>query len=260
MKCPVRQNLRCERLNWRSPRGEKAFPKIPEGVRIYAIGDIHGRLDLLDRALSCIDADLHACPAARAIELFVGDYVDRGPASRQVLDRLVERAHAHEIVALKGNHESLLLDFLENPEVLEPWQHLGGLETLLSYGLTPSIRNDRESQIKLAEKLNEVFPDAHRQFIRNLRLSFTCGDFFFAHAGVRPGVALPWQKEDDLLWIRDPFLSCKEGFGKIVVHGHTPVLEPDVEYNRINIDTGAFVTGRLTCLLIEHDKLMLLEV
>jgi serine/threonine protein phosphatase 1 len=228
-------------------------------MRIYAIGDIHGRLDLLNRALSGIDADLHACPATRAIEVFVGDYVDRGPASREVLDRLIERANGHEMVALKGNHERLLLDFLDEPEVLESWQHLGGLETLLSYGLTPSIRNDREGQAKLAEKLNDVFPDAHRQFMKNLRLSFTCGDFFFAHAGVRPGIALPSQQEDDLLWIRDPFLSCKEGFGKVVVHGHTPVLEPEVECNRINIDTGAYVTGRLTCVVIEQDKLMLLE-
>ena len=183
--------------------------------------------------------------------------VDRGPDSRGVLDRLVERAKSHELICLKGNHESFLIEFLKNPVVLDAWRQFGGLETLISYGLAPSVRPDAATQMQLAADLERAMPSAHRRFLQNLKLSFTCGDFFFAHAGVRPGTPLAKQREDDVLWIREKFLSCKQEFGKIVIHGHTPVLEPDIRPNRINIDTGAFATGRLTCLILEHDEMIL---
>jgi len=256
-QAPIRHNLDHDFAGkFPSPGGGES-PRVPDDVRIYAIGDVHGRADLLEQVLSRIDRDLSKRPSPRAIHVFVGDYVDRGPNARAVIDRLVERAKTHELVCLKGNHESYLIEFLDAPTILEAWRHFGGLETLLSYGLTPSVKPDAAAQVNLAAALNRAMPYTHREFLQNLSLSFTCGDFFFAHAGIRPGIPLAQQREEDLLWIREDFLSCSKKFGKIVVHGHTPVLEPDIRPNRINIDTGAFATGRLTCLILERDELIL---
>ena len=228
---------------------------MPDGIRIYAIGDIHGRADLLEQVLKRIDADLATHPAPHCIEVFLGDYIDRGPASRQVLDLLVARERAHRTVFLKGNHETFMTDFATKPFILENWQNLGGLETLMSYGITPSINADTADQVRLAAAFDEVVPESHRRFLRDLKLSFTCGDFLFVHAGIRPGIPLARQREEDLLWIRQEFLLCEDDFSKIVVHGHTPVAQVDVRPNRINIDTGAYATGTLTCLMLESDKM-----
>jgi serine/threonine protein phosphatase 1 len=230
-------------------------PKTPDGVRIYAIGDVHGRADLLAQVLASIDADIAAYPAARVVHVFLGDYIDRGQQSRQVLDMLVARARHHSMVYLKGNHETYVPDFLRDPAVLDQWRHFGGLETLVSYGVTPSINADEKEQRAIAEAFRRALPDGHRRFLSSLKTSFACGDYFFAHAGVRPGVPLSRQHEQDLLWIRDDFLLHEEGFGKIVIHGHTPVNEPDIRPNRINIDTGAYATGRLTCLVLEGEDM-----
>ena len=237
------------------PTARQRQAQVPEGVRIYAIGDVHGRADLLDRLLSRIDADLITRPTARAIHVFLGDYIDRGPNSKEVLDQLVRRAKHFELVCLKGNHEAFLLNFLDNPAVLTEWRQYGGLETLMSYGLSPSMNPDPLTQSQLAVELDHVLPEDHRQFLSRLQLSFACGDFFFAHAGIRPSVPLMQQQEKDLLWIREEFLLCEEDYGKIVVHGHTPVKQPEVRSNRINIDTGAYATSRLTCLQLERDKM-----
>ena len=245
---------------WRflKPRAKRRSPRLPEGLRIYAIGDVHGRVDLLDTIFARIDANLaHSLPH-RAVHVLLGDYIDRGPASREVLERIVERSRFHHMVCLKGNHESYLVDFLHNPSVLGDWRHFGGLETLRSYGLNPSNSPDSAEELRLARALNAALPAAHKGLLSKLGASFTCGDFFFAHAGVKPGVPLAHQSEHDLLWIRDDFLLSEEDFGKVVVHGHTPVLNPDIRPNRINIDTGAYATGRLTCLMIEQDALFVL--
>jgi serine/threonine protein phosphatase 1 len=226
--------------------------RVPERTRIYAIGDIHGRLDLLDDVLARIDADVVSRPTWQAIRVFLGDYIDRGPNSKGVLDRLISYCVEQPTVCLMGNHEAYLREFLRGPDVLSAWRHYGGLETLLSYGLVPTIEADKQAQ-QLASQLDSIFPSSHRVFLRNLKHYFIYGDFFFVHAGVRPGIPLDEQSEDDLLWIRDDFLLSEQHFGKIVVHGHTPVLEADIRPNRINIDTGAFATGRLTCLVLEND-------
>jgi calcineurin-like phosphoesterase family protein len=231
------------------PAGE--IPKVPEGVRIYAVGDVHGRADLLHEKLCCVDADLAAYPHCKPLLVFLGDYIDRGPDSRTVLDLLIGRARSHAIVCLKGNHESYFRAFLQDPDVLIAWRRCGGLETLRSYGLTPSFNPDRDERVQLSRELDTALPPSHRRFLGNLASYFECGDFLFVHAGVRPGVPLAHQRDEDLLWIREDFLLCQEGFSKIVVHGHTPVRAPDVRPNRINIDTGAYVTGRLTCFIIE---------
>jgi len=242
-------------IGFKLSSSQKRRPRMPEGVRIYAIGDIHGRADLLDVVLARIDADLAQGPPARNIEVFLGDYVDRGPDSRRVIDRLVARNQTHRAVFLKGNHETFVTEFVRTPTILSDWQNLGGLETLMSYGIMPSINADGAAQEKLSAAFKQVLPESHRQFLADLRSSFTCGDFFFVHAGIRPGIALENQNEEDLLWIRQEFLLCEDDFSKIIVHGHTPVSQPEIRPNRINIDTGAYATGRLTCLVLEDDKI-----
>ena len=235
-------------------RRRKEKPSVPEGVRVYAIGDIHGRADLLFKMLNRIDEHVTLNPISNPIEIFLGDYIDRGPASREVFDLLVARDRSFRSVFLKGNHERYLTEFLTNPSVLQEWQLWGGLETLMSYGVRPTLNADAETQTQIAAALDQVLPESHRHFLGKLQSSFTCGDFFFVHAGVRPDVPLTKQRQEDLLFIRYDFLLYEEDFSKIIVHGHTPVMEPEVRPNRINIDTGAYATGRLTCLVLEGDK------
>ena len=244
-------------MSWSSRTSQIAAPQgsVPEGTRIYAIGDVHGRLDLLESVLARIDTDLGTYPASNAIRIFLGDYIDRGPDSKRVLDRLVDYCVTQPTVCLMGNHEAFLREFLKDPDVLAVWRHCGGLDTLLSYGLSPKIETDAQDQQELASELERILPSSHREFLSGLKPWFTCGDFFFVHAGIRPGICLTEQSEDDLLWIREDFLSSEDHFGKIVVHGHTPVMEPDVRPNRINIDTGAYATGRLSCLVLESDRI-----
>ncbi len=245
-------------------RGSARHPRVPNGVRVYAIGDIHGRADLLDQMFKRVDADFVQAPVSHRIEVFLGDYVDRGPASRQVLELLIERGRPHQIergkthqsIFLKGNHEALLVDFIAHPSTLDDWQRLGGLETLMSYGLAPFI--NKRMRAELAAEFDKALPPSHKNFLSDLKTSFICGDYFFVHAGVRPGIALEKQRQEDLLWIRQEFLFCEEDFGKVVVHGHTPVQQPEVRSNRINIDTGAYATGRLSCLVLEADTMRIL--
>lgn len=226
--------------------------------RIYAIGDIHGRLDLLERVIVAIKRDVgEQGPGALTVTL--GDYVDRGPDSRGVLDRLIENPFPTPYVPLKGNHESLFEVFLADPTTGAFWRQQGGLETLLSYGVRP-LGLGGVSFAKAKEQLLEALPPRHLEFMRTLKISYTHGDYFFCHAGVRPGVPLDQQSEEDLLWIRDEFLGSSANFGKIVVHGHTPMEKPEVKPNRISIDTGAFATGRLTCVALDGGPPRFLDV
>jgi serine/threonine protein phosphatase 1 len=236
----------------------KARPCIPAGGRLYAVGDMHGRADLLSELFMRIDDDLKARPITNSIQVFLGDYIDRGPNSRQVIDLLIERRRQRDVLFLKGNHEDCMLRFLSDPTVLPAWQNIGGANTLLSYGVEPTRRDDPESQHKVCAALRQAMPDSHRRFIGGLALSFTCGDFFFVHAGARPGIPLQKQSQRDLLWIRDDFLLHEEDFGGVVVHGHTPTYKPDIRSNRINIDTGAYATGQLTCLVLQGDTMRFL--
>lgn len=237
---------------------KKQRARVPSGTRIYAIGDIHGRVDLLDQLLERVDVDLSKKPIAVNIGIFLGDYIDRGPQSRQVVDRLVARSRTHRTIFLKGNHETFLTGFITDPAILGDWQRLGGLETLISYGLAPSINADANAQRVLASRLAQALPESHHRFFENLKLCFTCGDYYFVHAGVRPGIPLLQQREEDLLWIRNDFLACDKMFEKIIVHGHTPVRTVEIRPNRINIDTGAYATGYLTCLVLEEDDVRVL--
>jgi calcineurin-like phosphoesterase family protein len=237
---------------------QKPKPKLPDGIRVYAIGDIHGRADLLKNVFGAIDHHLARAGPARALHVFLGDYIDRGPASRQTIDLLIERGRSHESIFLKGNHEAFLLEVLQDTSKLILWKEYGGFQTLMSYGLAPSLKPDRDEQHQLVQALVNGMPPDHRRFFGGLRSSFVCGDFFFAHAGVKPGVPLQRQREADLLWIRDEFLESEEDFGKVIVHGHTPVIKAEIRPNRINIDTGAYATGILTLLTIQGERLFVI--
>lgn len=237
---------------------KKPKPRLPDGVRVYAIGDVHGRADLLQSLLTVIDADLERSAPGRAIQVFLGDYVDRGPDSRAVIDILIERSRTHETVCLMGNHEVFLLEVLNDPSRLQEWRHYGGLLTLVSYGITPTMNPGAEEQVELIEALKRVIPPEHLAFLQQRPSSFACGDYFFVHAGIKPGVPLERQRDEDMLWIRDEFLESEERFAKYIVHGHTPVPAPDIRPNRINIDTGAYATGNLTLLTLQGDSLLAL--
>lgn len=239
--------------------GRTGIPSPPAGLRIYAVGDIHGRIDLLDICLRQIDDDLAARPAVSVLHVFLGDYIDRGPASRLVVDRLIARSATHTCVFLRGNHELMALRCLRDLREMPAWLRLGGLETLASYGLSPTMCRTREQFADLQRRFQDALPAAHFKFFSGLVDSFGSGDFFFAHAGVRPGVPLDQQKPKDLLWIRDAFLSSEADFGKVVVHGHTPVAHVDVRVNRINVDTGAYASNRLSCVILEDRDINALE-
>ena len=228
-------------------------------MRLYVIGDIHGRLDLLERAIAAIERDVRM-HGSDALTVTLGDYIDRGPASRGVIERLAENPFPTPYVALKGNHEAMLTEFLAKPERGMHWRAQGGAETLQSYGVAVRPLLVGKANVEAAARLRAALPAKHVAFLRSLKTSFSHGRFFLCHAGVRPGVPLDEQSEDDLLWIRGEFLRTTEDFGKIIVHGHTPVAEPEVLPNRINIDTGAFMSGRLTCIELDDDGYRFLEV
>jgi len=234
-------------------------PSLPAGLRIYAIGDIHGRLDLLDKLLALINDDLVQRPSLRPVYVFLGDYIDRGSSSRETIDRLIQCAESSETVLLKGNHEEIAIRCLSDRNLFDQWIRLGGLETLVSYGVHPEPGAKGKKIVELQAAFHSALPQMHFRFFRDLKNSFSCGDFFFTHAGVKPNVELSNQKSSDLLWIREEFLSSNCDFGKIIVHGHTPTRAIEVRPNRINIDTGAFSTGRLTCLVLEGDSLSVID-
>jgi serine/threonine protein phosphatase 1 len=234
-----------------------AYPALPEGRIVYAIGDIHGRSDLLDRVHAAIDAA--ARPATDVTEIYLGDYVDRGPDSLGVVERLIARRAHRDVVCLRGNHEEMFADFLHGELAIEDWQSAGGIETLMSYGVDPRPLAQAPNADWVEAALRRV-PASHHDFVVRLPDSHHVGDYFFTHAGVRPGIALDDQSPDDLLWIRDAFLGDHSDFGAVVVHGHTPTMEADFRPNRINLDTGAYLTSRLTCLRIDASGPRVVEI
>ncbi len=237
-----------------SPESASA-PRCPDGMRIYAIGDIHGRDDLLVRLHELIRKDARERLGPSPTVVYLGDYVDRGPGSFEVIDLLVHEPLAgFTSVTLKGNHEDMMLAFLDGPPGLG-WLFNGGIATLASYGVTAA-----GPMIYLADldavrsDLLAAVPPAHLRFLLGLEMMHVAGDYAFVHAGVRPGVELAAQKPADLMWIRDKFLRSRKDFGKVVVHGHTIADEPEISANRIGIDTGAFASDRLTCLVLEGSE------
>jgi serine/threonine protein phosphatase 1 len=220
----------------------------------YAVGDIHGRSDLLAELLREIEADAADEDTAKKTLIFIGDYVDRGPDSRGVVEILLHGLpEGFSTHFLKGNHEDLLLGFLDDPGGLHHWRMNGGEATIASYGVdVEGFESIGASPEAWRDAFMAVLPPAHFDFLRHLSLQVPLGDYLFVHAGVRPGVPLHAQDDRDLIWIRGEFLDATEPFGKIVVHGHTPEREPVVRPNRIGIDTGAVFTGRLTALRLQN--------
>lgn len=244
-----------------SARRQSWRARVPEGSVVYAVGDIHGRSDLLDRLHGLIRADAQRRAAARRVVVYLGDYVDRGPDSRGVIDRLAAASpDGFETVCLMGNHEAVLQDFLEDPRAGPLWMRFGGRATLESYGICDlPVGDDPEAFAAAQAALRERMPPLHRAWLAALRPCHVEGDYVFVHAGVRPGVPLDRQSLHDMLWIRDEFLNADADFGKVVVHGHTPVPRPVVRWNRIGIDTGAYASGVLTALVLEGSSRAFLQ-
>lgn len=239
-----------------APRG-----RVPEGCRVYAIGDIHGRLDLVTELHDMIVGDAKGSgEEGKKILVYIGDYVDRGPDSRGVLDLLLAGPpEGFERVTLLGNHDQAFLEFLGDAALGPRWFRIGGRETALSYGANPSEAPlSPEAFEALRKELTGLVPESHRDFLATLQLHFAVGDFLFVHAGLRPGVPLEGQSKRDLLWIRNRFLLSRRRHEKIVVHGHSRSSCPDLRPNRIGIDTGAYATGKLTCLVLDGVNLRFL--
>jgi len=234
-------------------------PYVPDDQRIYCIGDIHGCADLLEKLHQKIRADAeHYC--GKKTVVYLGDYIDRGADSRQVIEMLVsEPLVGFDPIYLKGNHEQAMLDFIENPEAAAAWLSFGGREALNSYGNALTHLPTMKEIPGLSEQLDQSLPDTHRAFITNNLDCWQCGSYYFVHAGIRPGVALQKQTLEDKLWIRDDFLRSTKNHAVIVVHGHSVTPEPTILPNRIGIDTGAFNTGVLTCLVLEGNQQRLLQ-
>jgi serine/threonine protein phosphatase 1 len=223
----------------------------PDWMRIYAVGDVHGRADLLARLAVLIDADLRDGACDDAVTVFLGDYVDRGPESRGVIERLIRKDFPTPIVTLRGNHEAVMLQCLDDPAMIDQWRAIGGVAALGSYGFDAACEWRRGGTAAIHAAFLANFPQEHRDFLERTEFSVEYGDYFFCHAGVRPNVPLDRQDATDLMWIRFEFLDFRGGFGKVVVHGHTPHAHVENLPNRINVDTMAYKSGVLTAVVLE---------
>lgn len=231
-------------------------PTLPADHRLYAIGDIHGSIDPLKKLLELIRADSEAAPEKTKVILFLGDYIDRGLYSKEVIDTLLHHLPpGMEPVFLRGNHDDALLRFLEgDTNLLQAWLSVGGTSTLASYGVNVFRSGAMGDAKTILKEFSEHFPQEHLDFLKDTIFSFRLGDYLFVHAGIKPGV--PWEKQtnDDMMWIRGEFLSSDRNHGKMIVHGHSVTLRPDIKPNRIGVDTGAFATGTLTCLVLSGNQ------
>ncbi len=233
---------------------EPSIACVPAGERVYAVGDIHGRLDLVLRLMDKLADDLKSSSIKPTL-IFLGDYIDRGPKAKEVLDYLMAGVlPVKNVIHLRGNHEQVLLDILDttidDPRLFPSWLGFGGRETLGSFGVSATeLYGDDEETLEKRTPL--AIPEAHQAFLQSTRLSHQIGDYFFAHAGIRPIVPLDKQRPQDLLWIGKPFLSSTLKFPAVVVHGHTIAADVQDMPNRIGIDTGAYATGVLSAVVLE---------
>ena len=233
-----------------------------EGRVGYAIGDVHGRADLLARMLEKLEQEFRAVDARAPLLVFLGDYVDRGPDSREVIDLLVSgRPEGFERRFLKGNHEAAMLAFLDDAVAGKAWLDHGGLETLASYGVRPlPTQGSGAVEIKRAgQALGERLPVEHRRFLENLERYIVLGDYCFVHAGVDPARKLEAQSDADLFWIRRRFLEDSRKLSFKVVHGHTPSGSVHNDARRLGLDTGAYFSGVLSAARFENDKVTFIQ-
>jgi serine/threonine protein phosphatase 1 len=240
--------------------GHEREPSGAKGYRAYVVGDIHGRLDLLEDLLAKIHAELQKRPVRKTLLVFVGDLIDRGPSSAQVVERLrTYRRTGVDPVFLLGNHEEVLLRILSGEsKLITNWRWFGGAQCLESYGVDPAQLVHASDEEALAI-VRRAIPHEHIEFLESFADSCRFGDYLFVHAGIRPGVDLEEQSQFDLRWIREPFLFDQSDHGFVVVHGHTICAEVEERPNRIGIDTGAYRTGVLTALAIDGSERWLLD-
>jgi serine/threonine protein phosphatase 1 len=227
-------------------------PCVPPPWLVYAVGDVHGESDIFERLLAAIATDAATIPEAKPVLVLLGDYVDRGADSRAVIERLAgPLLPGFACHRLRGNHEAAMLEFLRDPIRGAPWLAFGGVETLASYGVRVSVGTSDPARCRQArDQLAANLPDHHRGVLDSLKTHVTIGDYFFVHAGIHPGRSLARQRVEDMLWIREPFLGSNRRHEKMVVHGHTIVTAPEIRTGRIGIDTGAYVSGTLTALVL----------
>jgi len=236
-------------------RSTRQPPRTPRNYRAYAVGDVHGRLDLLDKMISLIEADLDQHPARRALLVFLGDIIDRGPASAQAIERLRIYRHPNvRTIFLLGNHEEVLLRILNGERgILDSWLRFGGGECLASYGVDPKTVKALPERDAL-KLIRQSVPEDHRKFIGEWADTLRFGDYLFVHAGIRPSIDLSMQSQSDLRWIRQPFLDDEADHGFVIVHGHTISQDVVERPNRVGIDTGAYRTGVLTALVLDGEN------
>jgi serine/threonine protein phosphatase 1 len=240
-------------------RRQHTEPVLPEGMRVYAIGDIHGRLDLFDRLLSLIEEDTHRRPSMPTTIILLGDLIDRGPDSAGVIRRAMNPPAWARMRVIKGNHEAAMLDALGGDrKMLGIWTKNGGIQALQSWGIDDALIENGTSE-ELIAAMHQTIPLAERAWLARGVVSIQLGGYYFVHAGVRPGVKLGEQKEQDSFWIREEFLLSNRDHGAIVVHGHSVSTDIEELPNRIGIDTGAYASGKLTALCLEADKRWILQ-
>ena len=233
-----------------SPSTSDQGPAVPAGQRVYAVGDVHGRLDLFDALLEAIAADDAALAPAYSTVVLLGDLVDRGPDSAGVVRRARRLQQERNVRILQGNHEEMFLKSFESTDMLRHFLRHGGRQTLMSYGVDRRRLTAAEVE-EVQAMMAEAVPQAERDYIASFEDMVTIGDYLFVHAGIDPDVPLDQQRPSDLRWIREPFLSWSEPHDLVVVHGHTITEQPEVRGNRIGVDTGAYMSGRLTALVLE---------
>ena len=235
-------------------------PRTADGERIYAVGDVHGRADLLVELMRLLIDHYPAMrpPPSRVTLLFLGDIIDRGPDSAACLRIIRDLCEAEGARMLLGNHEDMMLASLDgNPEAQAAWLRNGGLATLHSYGIAPPSTD--EDSFDFGERLTRGIPQQHVAFLRSLETSYRSGSYFFAHAGVRPGIPLHKQAPEDLYSIRSEFTESDAWHGAVIVHGHSIVDAVEMRPNRIGCDTGAYASGRLSCVCLQDDLQSVLQ-
>lgn len=234
----------------------------PPNMRLYAVGDVHGHLDLLDKLYQSIIDDISQHPVENHHIIFLGDYIDRGPDSAGCVEYLIDlQARDHSVICLKGNHEDKLEKFLPHPlTVADSFFKFGGVECATSYGLNmDGFGGSNEETLQKCAELTENIPPQHKAFYAELIHTVTFGDYMFAHAGVRPGVPLDRQSDHDLMWVRPEFIPHEGLYDKVIVHGHTPAYPMEILPNRINADTHAYHTGVLSCIVLQDKEYRVIE-
>lgn len=247
-------------LRFRKLRVKTGRPIGPSDQLVCVVGDIHGQLKCLKRLTGHFEDAARRYLTSQDLMIFLGDYVDRDLEVRGVLDYLIELRSRRECIFLRGNHEQMLLDFLNDPDAGKDWIRIGGLETLASYGVAIDLRHKTDIDwLRVQDQFGRALPDEHRRFLERTEFSYCAGDFFFAHAGIDPARSLLDQSPRDLLTIRRRFLNNRDIREKIVVHGHSHVTKPEVRRNRIGVDTGAYATKVLSALLIWNETAEFIE-